>query len=566
MPIKDMPLSNKQHAVPQNIMDVEFKLIGDLTMRQFAYLFVFGAIAWGAFLFLQGIFKWPAVIVSTLLGLGLAFVPVEDRGLDQWIINFFKAVYSPTQKVWRKDPQVPLAFTYQNLAVLRQELITLAPTSSRRKLEEYLENKSDGVILDKYDLIEQEYVNKVKEAFSKEAVSYASAAPAVSVSVIEPVVEVAPPLPPAPPPAPQPVELAKPVPPAPLVSEKIVQPQPAVQPIIQFVPVTPTVAPSSPPSVRPQPVINQEIVRSKTDFRRSSEAVLSPMTPDRHSGRRFVRLLPEQGEIILPVRGEKVIKTSDQLNIEGDIKEKTEQLQKLISQIKAGEGFSRVKKEVPPAPAPQPPQQQPIQQSPSSGPQVEITPPVVGQKPDINRETQAIIENIKSENVRLAQEIERLKRDLTASQHSEQEKLQKVQTIQKLEQEKSKTAGYYTQIQSKVQELQTKVVEKQKIETPASSTLQALAGKPNIVAGVVKGPDGTIIDGAVIIVKNARNEPKRAIKTNILGQFALTTPLSDGNYFVEVTKSEDINYSFDIISVNAKGDLIPPIEFKGKSS
>ena len=101
MPIKDMPLSNKQHAVPQNIMDVEFKLIGDLTMRQFAYLFVFGAIAWGAFLFLQGIFKWPAVIVSTLLGLGLAFVPVEDRGLDQWIINFFKAVYSPTQKVWR---------------------------------------------------------------------------------------------------------------------------------------------------------------------------------------------------------------------------------------------------------------------------------------------------------------------------------------------------------------------------------------------------------------------------------------------------------------------------------
>ena len=32
-----MPQSNKQHAVPQNVMSVDFKLIGDLTMRQFAF-------------------------------------------------------------------------------------------------------------------------------------------------------------------------------------------------------------------------------------------------------------------------------------------------------------------------------------------------------------------------------------------------------------------------------------------------------------------------------------------------------------------------------------------------
>ncbi|KKU57584.1 MAG: hypothetical protein UX79_C0008G0018, partial [candidate division WWE3 bacterium GW2011_GWB1_47_11] len=35
MPIKDELKINKQHAVPQNIMDVEFRIIGDLTMRQF---------------------------------------------------------------------------------------------------------------------------------------------------------------------------------------------------------------------------------------------------------------------------------------------------------------------------------------------------------------------------------------------------------------------------------------------------------------------------------------------------------------------------------------------------
>jgi hypothetical protein len=69
MPIADAPQSNTQHAVPQNIMDVEFKLVGDLTMRQFSYLIVFGLLAYFSSVIIPGIFKWPIVMTLGLLAL-----------------------------------------------------------------------------------------------------------------------------------------------------------------------------------------------------------------------------------------------------------------------------------------------------------------------------------------------------------------------------------------------------------------------------------------------------------------------------------------------------------------
>ncbi|HQK41811.1 MAG TPA: PrgI family protein, partial [bacterium] len=137
MPSAQMPQSNVQHAVPQNIMDVEFKLIGELTMRQFSYLLVFGLLAYFS-TNIPGLFKWPAVLFFAILAIGLAFVPVQERGLDEWLVNFYRAITSPTQRVWKKEPQIPTAFLYDNLAVVQHELITLTPTSSRRKLEDYL--------------------------------------------------------------------------------------------------------------------------------------------------------------------------------------------------------------------------------------------------------------------------------------------------------------------------------------------------------------------------------------------------------------------------------------------
>src|SRR3972149_7530941 len=115
MPLKDAPQYNKQHAVPQNIMDVEFRLIGDLTMRQFFYVLIFFGIAYGVFnLGIPAIFKWPTIMLLVGGGLGFAFIPIEDRGLDEWVVNFFKAAYSENQMIWRKEPTPPTAFLYGN--------------------------------------------------------------------------------------------------------------------------------------------------------------------------------------------------------------------------------------------------------------------------------------------------------------------------------------------------------------------------------------------------------------------------------------------------------------------
>jgi len=58
------------------------------------------------------IIKWPLIVVSILFGAGLAFFPIEDRPLDQWIINFIKAIYMPTRFIWKKTNKIPPLFVF----------------------------------------------------------------------------------------------------------------------------------------------------------------------------------------------------------------------------------------------------------------------------------------------------------------------------------------------------------------------------------------------------------------------------------------------------------------------
>lgn len=95
----------EQHPIPQPVSSYEFQLIGSMTLKQFAKLtscvlvaIVFYTLPLPAFL------KWPLIIFFILLGLGLAFFPINERPLDTWIFSFFKAVFSPTQYVWRRTP------------------------------------------------------------------------------------------------------------------------------------------------------------------------------------------------------------------------------------------------------------------------------------------------------------------------------------------------------------------------------------------------------------------------------------------------------------------------------
>ena len=123
----------EQHAIPQNVSSYQFKLVGDMTLKQFFQLA--GGILVGLIFYstpLMGIIKWPLAILSALLGVGLAFLPLEERPLEKWIFAFFRAIYSPTIFTWKKEVQPKFfqdetaASTPQQDAALNNYLATTA--------------------------------------------------------------------------------------------------------------------------------------------------------------------------------------------------------------------------------------------------------------------------------------------------------------------------------------------------------------------------------------------------------------------------------------------------------
>ena len=97
-----MPI--EQHPIPQDVAGYKFRLIGDMTLKQFIWLA--GGIILGLFIYqlpLPFFFKYPLGAIAVGLGAGIAFVPIEGRAMDKWLIAFIKSIYSPTQYVWQKS-------------------------------------------------------------------------------------------------------------------------------------------------------------------------------------------------------------------------------------------------------------------------------------------------------------------------------------------------------------------------------------------------------------------------------------------------------------------------------
>lgn len=95
----------ENHPIPQDITGFQFKLIGNMTVRQFVYLAVGGVLAW-LFFFMLGLptlIKWPLAIFSLGIGAMFAFIPIDGRPMDTMMANFIKALLSPTQFVYQKE-------------------------------------------------------------------------------------------------------------------------------------------------------------------------------------------------------------------------------------------------------------------------------------------------------------------------------------------------------------------------------------------------------------------------------------------------------------------------------
>jgi hypothetical protein len=742
MPIADQQQTMSQHAVPQNVMDVEFKLIGEMTLRQFAYLMVCALIAYVCYLSLIGIFKWPAVIFFLLLGVGLAFVPIQDRGLDIWFVNFLNAMFMPTQRVWQKAPIIPQAFLYQSLDVVKHEMITLAPTSSRRKLEKFLDNDIVQTDVDPLDIPIDAYVTKVRSAFASGtspaaavgvAVRAASPRATVPVPSSPVVIPSKVPLPPPPPvpslsakpavikastpairpaqdlkavpetsqvsftatapeksfvarmnhatavrkdagsaegnvngvgpaspggisptkPAKREVPLSKPTisspqhknsnykkfqevvegspkPDAPVTSassktvylEPVASPSPdtdklpakggstqgsggggtlppPIPPKVVNAPATTQTAgappssevskPTAPvpsPVKTPKPSTTQPFAEAPQELllsRKSTQDYMpfDPISRDRHSGRRFTSLLPQQGEILLPIRGERVLNTPAAQEVENDIKEKTEQLQALLEQL-SQEDFSDTV----------------VSTAVEEGATVGGSP--IPSKENASREEKQesmnqarksakdAVDKLKDENAELTEELDKLRADLSQAHRKDSQQKVPVSSVTKKavtpesrqphKDRDNKASAEYKNLQGQIKDLQGKIAQLQNSggnsdrlaeaavpEAPLAYKPAAkfLTDKPNVLSGVVSDAQGTVLEGMLLIVKDPKGDPVRAFKTNRLGEFVLANPLDKGTYTVEVSSVNETKLVFDIISVEAKGEVIPPVELIG---
>ncbi len=144
----------ENHPIPQDITGFQFKLIGNMTIKQFAYLAVGVILGWITFAMpLSLIIKFPVALFFAGIGASFAFLPIDGRPLDVMISNFVKALSKPTQFIYQKVganlyfPELKLATQTVNTTQtptqsaslsgdkLKTFLATL-PTRSKNKLDD----------------------------------------------------------------------------------------------------------------------------------------------------------------------------------------------------------------------------------------------------------------------------------------------------------------------------------------------------------------------------------------------------------------------------------------------
>jgi len=84
---------------------------------------------------------------------------------------------------------------------------------------------------------------------------------------------------------------------------------------------------------------------------------------------------------------------------------------------------------------------------------------------------------------------------------------------------------------------------------------------PNLIVGMITDAEGKIIEGAIVEIQDNNGNPSRVLKTNSLGQFKTSTPLSDGQYLIICDKE---NYSFDRVNVDLSGKIVAPIKIQSR--
>lgn len=80
---------------------------------------------------------------------------------------------------------------------------------------------------------------------------------------------------------------------------------------------------------------------------------------------------------------------------------------------------------------------------------------------------------------------------------------------------------------------------------------------PNKLVGMILTKNNELIEGAVVEIRTDGGQVVRAVRSNALGQFYVTTPLASGKYQMVAEKD---GRSFEPLSIELKGKIVDPIE------
>ncbi len=428
----------EQHAVPQDITGFEFKLVGDMTLKQFGELAA-GAIV--AYMFLISgwypLIKWPLVFLSGLMGVALAFLPIEERPLDVWIANFFKAIYRPTYYVWKKDTSGAAIVSPAPQVLPKGVSQTGTDTGPGLqtwpyKREEIKDKKEESSNTPPEKREETEQDKTTSEPEEKMEAPAPSGPPPLSIEELQKLRE---------------QKLAE------LASErqKLEEKKQEVK--------TETYA--------AQNTANIITVDKLAEMREKKNTPLSPEDDQLH------QLIKENNELLLQIDG-----------IRGKIA-----------------SFSGSEKTV--------------------------------------LETQ--LEALNKEKDNLAGAITRLQQDIS----------------QKAGQEPKAAAPSPEPPWALGATGQMRVVDMPVKPAPTIS----LTDVPNIINGAVTDTRGAPMDGVILIIKDKAGNSVRALKTNRIGQFIVSTPLENGTYYLEFERP---SYKFNVYELTLTGQVIAPLEIKGK--
>lgn len=454
----------EQHPVPQNVTNFQFRLIGDMTLKQFGYLAGGAILAYVAYnLPLPFFFTYPLAGLFALGGIGFAFVPVEERPMDVWFLSFIKSIYSPTQYLWQRE-----ATTEQQPATPSR--LTTTPLQLQQNGSLLLQNLSQriGALL--------------------------------------------------------------PTPPA--------RNRPATANTSASAPHTVSVAPKQKTASPILPTIQNPFV-SLFHKKTGQKAQHTPTPP-----------IPATPVVTINKRVEPIQKPQPAFV--------TAQTALLSTPIPSVEGQHIA---IP-------------QSTPSAPPITKQTPPAVPEN-TTQQQTQQPQQpsNIEKRLKELEEQLEKEQKEKQRVAEIQQQLVSALNDKQKLEQQLQLLQQQLQQKQQPQPIKQAPIVmpttksETVKVISPQAAVIAgmpSLSKVPNVVSGIVREPNGNLLVGILVTVKDKEDIPVRALKTNKLGQFAASTPLTNGTYTIE---AEDPRKTllFDLIKVTLTGGVVPPVEIIAKT-